>query len=139
MLHKEARANIQPGAGEDIRMVVDSPVSTFQLPANGLRRIGQRRFVEGAVNQARFLPCQRGGGRAEHFFEQFQRGSVNVTGFGTGNNTCIRRDHFAQRTQLLFQQCQCFRHFDQHHTRLLRVVGGAVEKLHARLINPVEA
>lgn len=139
MLHKEARADIKPGAGEDIRMVMDSPVSTFQLPANGLRRIGQRRFIERAINQARFFPCQRGGGRAEHFFEQFQRGSVNVTGFGTGNNTCIRRDHFAQRTQLLFQQCQCFRHFDQHHTRLLRVVGGAVEKLHARLINPVEA
>ena len=138
MLHKEARANIQPSAGENIRMVVDSPVSAFQLPANGLRRIGQRRFVEGAVNQARFLPCQRGGGRTEHFFEQFQRGSVNVTGFGTGNNARIWRDHFAQRAQLLFQQCQCFRHFDQHHTRLLRVVGGAVEELHARLINAVE-
>ena len=50
MLHKEARANIQPGAGEDIRMVVDSPVSTFQFPANGLRRIGQRRLVESTVN-----------------------------------------------------------------------------------------
>lgn len=88
MLHKEARADIKPGAGEDIRMVVDSPVSTFQLPANGLRRIGQLRFIESAINQARFFPCQRGGGWAEHFFEQFQRGSVNVTGLGTGNNTC---------------------------------------------------
>lgn len=55
MLHKEARADIKPGAGEDIRMVVDSPVSTFQLPANGLRRIGQLRFIESAINQARFF------------------------------------------------------------------------------------
>ena len=29
-------------------------------------------------------------------------------------NREFRRDHFAQRAQLLFQQCQCFRHFDQH-------------------------
>lgn len=103
MLYKEARVDIKFGAGEDIRMVVDSLVSIFQFLVNGLRRIGQLRFIESVINQARFFLCQRGGGWVEYFFEQFQRGSVNVTGFGIGNNTCIRRDYFAQRTQLLFQ------------------------------------
>lgn len=55
MFHKEACADIQTGTGEDVRVVVDGPVGPFQLPAQGLWRVGQFRRAEGTVDQARFF------------------------------------------------------------------------------------
>lgn len=89
MLYKEVCVDIKFGVGEDICMVVDSLVSIFQLSANGLWCIGQLWFIESVINQVCFFLCQCGGGWVEYFFEQFQCGSVNVMGFGIGNNMCI--------------------------------------------------
>ncbi len=62
MLDKKARADIQSGTGENIGVVMDSPVSAFQLPAQRLRGSGQLRFAECAVDQTGFFPRQRRGG-----------------------------------------------------------------------------
>ena len=139
MFHKETRADIQPGAGEDVRVVVDGPVGPFQLPAQGLRRVGQLRCAEGTVDQARFFPGQRGGGRAEDLLEQLERRSVNIARFGSRDNARFRRHDLTQRAQLLLQQRHGFWHFDQHHARRLRVVRGAVEELHAGFFDVVMA
>ncbi len=39
VLKEEARANIQPGTGEDVGVVMDSPRRTVQRPAQGLLHI----------------------------------------------------------------------------------------------------
>ena len=139
MLHKEARADIQPSTGEDVRVVVDSPVGAFQLPAQGLGGFSQRRFGKGAVDQSRLFPCQRGGGWAQHFFKQLKRRSMDITRFCTGKNARFWRDYVAQRTQLLLQQRHGFRQLNQYDARRLWVFRGAVEELHARLGNVVVA
>ena len=131
MFHKEACADIQTGTGENVRVVVDSPVGAFQFPAQRFWRVGQRRCAEGTVDQARFLPGKRRGGRAEHFLEQFQRRGVNIARFGARDDARIRRHDLTQRAKLLLQQRHGFGHFNQHHARRLRVVRGAVEELHA--------
>ena len=137
MLHKETCADVQPGTGEDVGMVVDGPVGAFQLPAQGLGGIGQRRFGKGAVDQARLFPCQRGGGWSQHFLKQLQRRGVDITRFCTGDDTRLRRDHFTQGAQLLLQQRHGFWQLNQHHARRLRIVSGTVEELDARLGNIV--
>ena len=73
IFNKETRPDIKAGAGEDVRVVVDCPVSAFQRPAQGFWRVGQFGGTESTVNEARFFPGQRRGGWAEHFLEQFQR------------------------------------------------------------------
>ena len=137
MFHKEACADIQTGTGEDVRVVVDGPVGPFQLPAQGLWRVGQFRRAEGTVDQARFFPGQRRSGRAEHFLEQFQRRGVNITRLGARDDARFWRHDFTQRAQLLLQQRHGFGHFNQHHPWRLRVVRGAVEELHAGFVDIV--
>ncbi len=139
MFHKETRPDIQTGAGEDVRVVVDGPVGAFQFPAQSLWRVGQRRCAEGAVDQARFFPGQRRGGRAENLLEQLQRRGVNIARFGPRDDAGFRRHDFTQRAQLLLQQRHGFWYLDQHHPRRLRVVRGAVEELHAGLVDIVVA
>ena len=139
VLHKETCANIQPGAGEDVGMVVDGPVGAFQFPAQRFRRIGQSRLAEGAIDETRLFPRQRGSRWTEHFLKQLQRGVMDIPRLRASNDTGLRGHHFSQRAQLLLKQCQRFRHFDQHHVRRLRVLCRAVEKLDAGLREVVMA
>lgn len=55
IFNKETRPDIKAGAGEDVRVVVDCPVSAFQRPAQGFWRVGQFRGTESTVNEARFF------------------------------------------------------------------------------------
>ena len=139
VFHKETRADIQTGAGEDVRMVVDGPVGPFQFPAQRVRRVGQLGCGERTVDQARFFPGQRRGGWAKDLLKQLQRRSVNITRFGTRDDAGFWRDDLTQRAQLLLQQRHGFWHFDEHHARRLRVVRGAVEELHAGFVDVVMA
>ena len=139
MFHKEACADIQAGTGEDVCMVVDGPVGAFQLPAQRLWRVGQLRCAKRTVDQTRFFPGKRSGGWTEDFLEQLQRRRVDIACLGTRDNTGFWRDDFSQRAQLLLQQRHGFWHFDQHYTRRLRVLRGAVEELHAGFVDFVMA
>ncbi len=83
------------------------PVSTFQFPANGLRRIGQRRPLKvQLIKRAFFHASVVVVGRA--LFRTVPAWKCGCHGLWHRNNTCIRRDHFAQRTQLLFQHASVF-------------------------------
>ncbi len=137
MLDKKARADIQSGTGEDVGVVMDSPVGAFQLPAERLRGSGQLRFAERTVDQSGFFPRQRSGGWTQHFFKQFQRRGMYITRFCPGDDARFWRYHFAQRTQLLLQQRHGFWQLNQHHARRLRIISGTVEELDARLGNVV--
>ena len=64
---------------------------------------------------------------------------MDITRLGPRDNTRLWGYDVAQCAQLLFQQRHCFRHFDQHHARRLRVVRGAVEELNAGFVDVVVA
>jgi len=131
MFNEETRSDVQPGAREDVRVVVDSPVGAFQLPAQGFRRVSQLWRTKRTVDQARFFPRQSGGGWPQYFLEQRNRRGVDIARFGTGNNARLRRHYLTQRTQLLLQQRHGFWDLNQHDARRLRVFRGAVEELNA--------
>ncbi|MNY47291.1 hypothetical protein D3C86_1825510 [compost metagenome] len=62
---------------------------------------------------------------------------MNITRLCARDNARLRRHDQAQRAQLLFQQGQRFRNFNQHDARRLRIFCRAVEKFDAGFRNLV--